>query len=478
MSHPVPATLTRTQSRDMACHLHGQSYVGLNERTAPMVMVRGEGVHVWDEAGACYLDAMSGVGNATLGYSEPRLIEAASRQLARLPFHHTFGNRTTEQTAELAERLVNLAPGPMPKVFFAGSGSEANESAIMLAWKYWRALGQPQRRKLLSFRLAYHGSTIATASLSGHDHLVEDFGLPLPGFIRVGRPDAYRDALPGESEEAFCDRRAAELEEILQREGPDTVAAFFMEPVMGLGGVIVPPAGYTEKIQAVLRRHGVLLVVDEVVCGFGRVGCFWGSDLVGLRPDMLVCSKGLTAGYMPMSAVLLSEQICDVLRRQSGTAFSHGFTQGGNPVSAAVALEVLKLYEERDLVARARSIGEYLGDGLRTLESHPMVGQVRGVGTMWAVELVADQATRAPFDPAWMLGAHAVNFAQSRGVLLRMVGDCIVTLPPLVAANEDVDRIVAAFRAAIDYAAAVAQAMRQPRQPAQARSHGHGKRRR
>lgn len=435
----------------MACHLHGQSYVAASEQTAPMVIVRGEGVNVWDEAGRKYLDAMAGVGNATLGYSEPRLIEAASRQLRRLPFQHTFGNRTTAQTAELAERLVRLAPCPMSKAFFACSGSEANDSAIMLAWYYWRAMGQPGRRKIMSCRRAYHGSTVATASLSDLPSLEHAFGLPLSGFIHVRCPNHYREAFAGETEEAFCERVAAELEETIVREGAETVAAFFIEPVMGLGGIIVPPAGYAKTLQAVLRRHGILIVADEVVSGFGRTGNFWGCESVGLQPDMLVCSKGLTAGYMPMSAVVLSERICEALRRNSAVPFGHGFTQGGNPVSAAVALETLDIYEERCVVAHARTMGERFAAGLRALSAHPLVGNVRGIGMMWAVELVSNKATRVPFDPAWGIGFLAVQFAQSRGVIMRMVGDCLVTLPPLIADVADVDRIVAILGSAIDY---------------------------
>ena len=451
------AALSRTQSRDMAWHLHGQSYVSMSERSAPMVIVRGEGVHVWDEEGRKYLDAMAGVGNATLGYSEPRLVAAASQQLRRLPFHHTFGNRTTQQTAELAERLVQLAPSPMAKAFFASSGSEANDSAIALAWYYWRALGQPGRRKILSHQRAYHGSTVATASLSDYGNLQQAFNVPLPGFVHVRCPNYYREGKPGESEVAFSERLAAELEGTITREGPETVAAFFIEPVMGLGGILVPPAGYAEKIQAVLRRHGILMVADEVVSGFGRTGHLWGCESFGLEPDMLVCSKGLTAGYMPMSAVVLSERVCEALRLNPAIPFGHGFTQGGNPVSAAVALETLRIYEERGMVARARSMGAQLAAGLRALESHPLVGNVRGIGTMWAVELVADKATRVPFDPTWGMGLLAVEFAQSHGVLVRMVGDCLVTLPPLITGPDDVERIVATLGAAIDHVAEIAE---------------------
>lgn len=465
MHHPAVQALTPTQTRDMACHLHGQSNLSVNEHTAPMVVVRGDGIHVWDESGRSYLDAMAGVGNATLGYSEPRLVEAARRQLERLPFQHTFGNRTTEPTAELAERLVRLAPVPMAKVFFAGSGSEANDSAILLAWYYWRAKRQPARRKFLSLERAYHGSTVASGSLNGFPELQRDFGLPLPGFVRLRCPHHYRHALPGETEEAFSERLADELEQTLVREGPETVAALFIEPVMGNGGVIVPPAGYVQRVQAVLRRHGVLLIADEVVSGFGRTGRFWGCESVGLQPDILVCSKGMTAAYLPMSAVLLSSPVCEALRHNGGLGFGHGFTQGGNPASAMVALEVLKIYEERSMVAHVQTLGERFGAALRTLASHPLVGDVRGMGLMWAVELVADKLTRASFDPGWGIGMRVAQFAHAQGVIVRMVGDTLVMLPPLICGPQDVDRIATVLSAAVDHGAEVVTQLRSAAQP-------------
>jgi 4-aminobutyrate--pyruvate transaminase len=452
--------LTRTQVRDMARHLHGQSYVLAGEQMAPMVIVRGEGVHVWDETGRKYLDAMAGVGNATLGYSESRLIDAASQQLRRLPIQHTLGNRTTVQVAELAERLVESAPCPMEKAFFACSGSEANDSAIMLAWYYWRARGQPSRRKVLSYERAYHGSTVATSSLSDLANQQQAFGLPLPGFIRVPCPDRYREVRDGESEEEFYARMVSDVEAVIDREGPESVAAFFAEPVMGVGGIVMPPPGYWERVQAVLRRHGILMIADEVVSGFGRTGNFWGCEGAGMQPDMLVCSKGLTAGYMPMSALLLSEGVCDVLRHHTATPFGHGFTQGGNPVSAAVALETLKIYEERHIVAHAGAMGERLATGLRDLASHPLVGDVRGVGMMWAIELVSDKTSRTRFDPAWGIGFQAVQHAQAEGVIVRMVGDCLLTLPPLIAGSEDVARIVTALHSAIDHVHKMASELR------------------
>ena len=439
-SAPTPSL---AQSRDMAYHLHSQGHVSWHERNPPKVVVRGDGAYVWDEAGHRYLDAMSGLWGATLGYSEARLADAAARQLRLLPSQHTFGDRTSEPAAELAARLVQLAPCPMSKVYFACSGSEASDTAIKLAWSYWAAKGQPGRRKILSRHRAYHGSTVASASLTGMPSMHAGFGIPLPGFIHLTCPHFYREGRPGETEEAFCERLATELEETLVREGPDTVAAFFAEPVMGAGGVVLPPVGYFEKIQAVLQRHGVLLVADEVVCGFGRTGHFWGSLALGLQPDLLICAKGLTASYIPMSAVLMSEQVCDALRTHGDRlgAFGHGFTQSGHPVAAAVALEALRIYEERALVANARSMGERLGAALRRLASHPLVGEVRGLGLMWAVDLVSDKSTRAGFDPSWAVPWTALRLAENRGLIARTSGDSLLIAPPLIVGPREIDRI-------------------------------------
>jgi 4-aminobutyrate--pyruvate transaminase len=447
-----PQPFSPVQSRDVTSHLHSQSHLSWLERTGPKVISRGQGAYVWDEHGHRFLDAMAGLWCATLGYSEPRLAAAATRQFEHLPFQHTFGDRTTRPIAELAGRLIELAPCAMSKVFFASSGSEANDTAVKLAWHYWTAMGQPERRKIISRDDAYHGSTIATASMTGMKAMQQDYGLPLPGFIRVSCPHHYRHGRPGETEEQFADRLAAELEETLQREGPHTVAAFFAEPVMGAGGVIVPPATYMAKIQAVLRRHGVLLVADEVVCGFGRTGRYWGSELLGMQPDMLVCAKGLTAGYAPMSALMISQGIYQTLRSHCDRrfGFAHGFTQSGNPVGAAVALEAIKIYEERAVCDNVLAMGDRLGAGLRTLAAHPLVGEVRGVGLMWAVELASDKVTKARFDPSWNIGWEAMQRAEAQGLMLRVTGEAMVLAPPLIVGTREVDHILGGIGAVLE----------------------------
>ncbi|WP_044874652.1 aspartate aminotransferase family protein [Pseudomonas sp. LFM046] len=437
---------------DIAFHIHSQTNLSIHEQVGPTVMVRGEGVYTWDDKGKRYLDAMSGMWSAALGYSEERLVHAALRQMQELPYHQNFAHRSTEPAIQLAERLIQLAPVPMSKVLFACSGSEANDTAIKLAWYYWSAVGQPQRRKIISRNRAYHGTTVASASLTGLPHLHQDFGLPLPGFLHVTCPHYYREGLPGESEEAFSGRLAAELEALIEREGADTIAAFFAEPLMGTGGVITPPAGYFEKIQAVLKRHDILLVADEVICGFGRTGNWWGSQTFGLKPDMLTCAKALSASYLPISALMISEGIYQAMKSQSEKigVFGHGYTYGGHPVPAAVALECLNIYQERQLPEHAQRVGSRLGTGLRKLADHPLVGEVRGEGLMWGVEVVADKANKTAFPREWKVALAVSQQTEANGVTARALNDSVVFAPPLIISEAEVDLVLDAFSRGLD----------------------------
>jgi 4-aminobutyrate---pyruvate transaminase len=464
---PLPNSL---EARDIAAHLHPQTNLRLHEQVGPLMMVRGEGVRVVDDTGRRYLDAMSGMWSASLGFSNARLAAAAARQFADLPYYQTFAHRSTPPAVELAETLLRLAPVPMSKVLFQCSGSEANDTAIKLAWYYAHATGRPEKRKLISRRRAYHGTTIGSASLTGLPHLHSRFNLPLDGFLHLTCPHPYREALPGETDDAFSARLAAELEELIAREGADTIAAFFAEPVMGTGGVIPPPAGYFERIQPILRRHDILFVADEVICGFGRTGAWWGCDVYGLQPDILTCAKALSASYMPISALMVSERVYEAMKRNSDAVgvFGHGFTYGGHPVAAAVALETLRIYEEEELMPHAARTGARLQTGLSHFADHPLVGEVRGVGMMAGLELVRDKAGRTPFPAEWRLPAEVQRLAQERGLIIRALGDAVVLAPPLVCTEADIDEAVATLGAALDAAAewAAAQANAAAPQPA------------
>ena len=441
-----------TKRRDVAYQLHPFTNLGRHESEGPLVITRGKGVYVYDEAGREYIEGLAGLWCTALGFGEERLVEAAARQMRRLPYYHQFGGKANNVAIDLAERLIKLLPGPMSKVFFNNSGSEANETAIKLVWYYNNALGRPRKKKILSRLNAYHGTTLGAASLTGLAVSHRDFDLPIPQVRHADCPDFYRHGKPGESEPAFATRLAESLDHQILREDPDTVAAFIAEPVMGAGGVIVPPPTYFEQVQAVLRKHGVLLIADEVICGFGRTGRMFGSETFGLRPDIMTMAKGITSGYLPLSATAISEEIYRALVQQSEKLgmFAHGYTYTGHPASCAVALEVLDIYAERDLLAHVQRLTPRLLDGLRAFADHPLVGDVRGVGLVAAVELVADKPGRGAFDPPGSAGAVAVARAQANGLIIRNLRDIVAFCPPLIISEGELDEMLRRFGKALD----------------------------
>ncbi len=442
-----------TAVRDIASVLHPYTDARAHQKNGPMVITRGEGVRVFDEQGRGYIETVAGLWCAALGFHNERLVQAATKQMRQLPFYHAFTGRSHEPMVDLAEMLLERAPVPMSKVFFANSGSEANDSAIKMIWYYNNAVGRPQKKKIISRLKGYHGVTIASASLTGLPYNHKFFDLPIAGILHAGTPHHYHNAHPGESEEAFATRLAQELDMMIEAEGPDTVAAFFAEPIMGAGGVIIPPATYFEKIQAVLKKHDVLLVADEVICGFGRTGEYWGSQSLGMQPDILTCAKALSSSYLPISAVMVNERVFEGLADGSaglGT-FGHGFTYSGHPVPAAVAVETLKIYDEMDIVGHVKRVAPTMQDGLRALASHPLVGEVRGMGLIGAVELVADKATHTNFDPALKIAPRLVKIAEGHGLICRSLpNDSIAFSPPLVITQEEITDMVTRFGAALD----------------------------
>ncbi|MEP7182991.1 MAG: aspartate aminotransferase family protein [Betaproteobacteria bacterium] len=453
-------TRTPAAMRDLAYHLHPSSNLRTVQNEGPLVITRGEGVYVFDEQGNRYLEGMAGLWCTSLGFSERRLAEAAYRQLLELPFYHSFAGKVPAIATELAEKLMSIAPTGLARVIFANSGSEANDTAIKLVWYVNNALGRPEKKKIIGRHRGYHGMTVAAASVTGLAFVHGDFDLPRGRFLHTGCPHHYRYAHPGESEERFSTRLATELEELIVREGPDTVAAFFAEPVMGAGGVLVPPATYFDRIQPVLRKYDVLFVVDEVICGFGRTGNMFGCETYNLRPDIVTCAKALTSGYVPMSATLVSKALFEILLAQSDKlgVFGHGYTYSAHPVPAAVALETLKIYEERDVVGHVRKVGPRMQAGLRRFADHPLVGEARGVGLIGAIELVRDKATKTSFAPGDGIAAYAVRRAQAHGTILRnMPGDIIAFSPPLVISEAEIDAMLAAFGKALDETLAMAK---------------------
>ncbi|GLV28976.1 aspartate aminotransferase family protein [Sphingobium sp. TomTYG75] len=432
---------------DIAAHLHSFTNLATHPEVGPLVITKGDGVFVEDDRGNRYLEAVSALWCASLGFSNERLAKAGSEALRGLPYYHTFTGRSNPAVIALANKLLSIAPVPMSKVFFANSGSEANDSAVKLIWYYHNAIGKPEKKKIIARRNAYHGVTVASASLSGLVTNHRDFDLPIHNILHTDCPHYFRYAEPGESEEDFATRLADNLEKLILEEGPETVAAFFAEPVMGAGGVLTPPATYFEKVQKVLAKYDVLLVADEVVCGYGRTGEMFGSTTFGMKPDILTTAKGLSSGYAPISAVMVNEKVYAPIARNSGTigTFGHGFTYSGHPVSCAIALETLKIYEEDNVVGHVQSLMPQFSKALRSYEGRKYVGEVRGVGLVGAIELYADPENRTSFDPAAKAGARLVEIGLTQGLIVRALGDTIVFCPPLIITAEELDDLFARF---------------------------------
>ncbi|WMY10848.1 aminotransferase [Paraburkholderia phenoliruptrix] len=419
------------------------------------LMSRAKGIRMEDHAGRSYIDAFAGLYCVNIGYGREEMADAIAAQTRQLSFYHTYAGFSNDPAVELSRRLIeDWAPPGMKKVFYGMSGSDANETQVKLAWYYNNVLGRPRKKKIIARQRSYHGSGIATGSLTGQPKFHAGFDLPMPQVLHTASPDFYRDARRGASEAEFVADCVEDLEQLIAREGADTIAAFFGEPVMGSGGIVPPPAGYWPAIQAVLARHEILFVVDEVVCGFGRLGSRTGSEHYGLKPDLMSMAKGLTSGYLPLSAVMVSERVWDVIERGSRAhgAMSHGWTYSGHPVCAAAALANLDIIEREQLVGRAAEVGAYLQARLHdAFDAHPLVGNVRGVGMLAALELMADGGERRPFPAAVKASQRVAQAALARGLIVRALGthDIVGFAPPLVATRADVDEIVAITRDAL-----------------------------
>jgi len=438
--------------RDVASLIHPYTNLEAHKTAGPTVIAKGEGVYVWDDGGKKYLEGMAGLWSTSLGFSEKRLVQAAVRQMEKLPTYHIFNGRSNEATIELAEALLKIAPKGLGKVLFANSGSEANDQAAKIVWFYNNAIGRPRKKKIISRVRAYHGITVFSGSLTGLAPNHTDFDLPVGGVLRADCPSHYLYGLPGESEGAFVDRLVGNLEAMIIREGPDTVAAFIAEPVNGAGGVIVPPRDYFPRVQEVLRRYDILFIADEVITGFGRTGNMFGCETFGIAPDIMTVAKALSSAYLPISATIVSETIAEAITRHSGKLgnFAHGFTYAGHPVSAAVALETLRIYEERDILSQVRQVGPYLQGKLLALAAHPLVGEARGVGLIGAVHIVADKASRLALPPTAGIGPLIQQRAMDRGVLLRATPDAVYICPPLIITKAEIDELIEALSGALD----------------------------
>jgi 4-aminobutyrate--pyruvate transaminase len=447
------SVLSNLAVRDIETVVHPYTNLAAFRDTGPFVIERAKGVHVYDTDGKEYIEGMAGLWCTSLGYGNEELVEAAAAQMRKLSFAHLFNGRSHDPAIELAEKLKEIAPVPISKVFFCNSGSEANDTQMKLVWYMNNGLGRPKKKKIVSRQRAYHGVTVAAASLTALSANHTDFDLPIAGVVHTGCPHHYRYAKDGESEEEFSTRLAHELEELILREDPDTVAAFIAEPVMGAGGVIVPPAGYFEKIMKVCAKYDLLMISDEVICGFGRLGRMFGSGVVGFTPDAISVAKALSSAYLPIAGVMIPERMYQALLAESSKIgiFGHGFTYSGHPVAAAVAMKTLEIYTREKIVDKVAAISPQFQKALRRLGEHPLVGEARGLGLVGGLELVADKRTKRSFDPKSRVGMRCVAYAQAEGLIVRsLAGDILSLCPPLVITPQELDALFERLTQALD----------------------------
>ena len=439
--------------RDQRSQFHPFTSITDLMADGPTVMASGSGIRVRDVDGNEYLDGMAGLWCVNLGYGRKEISDAIARQSERLSFFHTFNGMTSDVVAECAEELLKRAPVPMSRVFFGASGSDANETQLKLVWYYNNLRGKPEKKKIIARWNSYHGSGVATASLTGLPGMHTLFDLPKGPILHVSAPYYYRNAPEGMSERDFSRKLAKELEDLIEREGGDTIAAFFAEAVMGAGGLIPPPEGYFEEITPILKKHDILLIADEVVSGFGRLGTYWGSQSYGYEPDLITSAKGVTSGYFPMSVCFISPKVWDVIEEAAGRAglFGHGYTYSAHPVGAAAALAALKLIDDLKIVDNVADVGPYMQNALKDrLGQHAHVGDIRGKGLMLGIELVQDRGTKETFPMANRTGRQVLKAAASRGLITRALGDTLVFAPPLVINRAEVDELVDKFALAVE----------------------------
>jgi len=433
-------TTAAWQELDRQHYLHPFTDYKFLHARGTRVIVKAQGVYLYDSDGNRILDGMAGLWCVNLGYGRRELAEAAYRQMLELPYYNSFFQTAHPPAIELAKQLVDLTPPQFNRVFFTGSGSEGNDTVVRLVRRYWDLLGQPERKVIISRVNAYHGSTMAGASLGGMAFMHEQGGLPIPDIVHIPQPYWYADG--GDlSPDEFGLRTARALAQKIEEIGAHRVAAFIGEPIQGAGGVIIPPASYWPEIQRICDQYGILLVADEVICGFGRTGHWFGSDLYGIRPDLMTIAKGLSSGYLPIGGVMVGDRVADVLIDKGGE-FAHGYTYSGHPAACAVASVNLSLLQQENLIPRTRdTTGPYLAKKWRELAGHPLVGEARSIGLIGALELVRDKKTRRFFDKRGEVGTICRDFCFQNGLIMRAVRDTMIIAPPLVISHEQIDEL-------------------------------------
>lgn len=446
------AQLSNMAHRDIETVIHPYTNLARHREVGPLILNEGRGIYLYDDKGRRYIEGLAGLWCTALGYGNEEIVEAAAQAMRKVSFTHAFGGKSHDGVIELSEKIKEIAPIPTSKVLFGTSGSEANDMQMKLTWYYNNAKGRPKKKKIISRVRAYHGVTIASASLTGLPWVHSDFDLPINNVLHTGCPHHYRYATDGETEEQFSSRLAAELEELILREGPDTVAAFIAEPVMGAGGVLVPPAGYFDKISAVLDKYDVRFIADEVICGFGRTGNWFGTQTLKMKPHSISMAKAITSAYFPMSALTIEEDLYQAMLEESrklGT-FGHGFTYTAHPVGCAVANKTIEIYQRDKIMEHAAKVSGPFQMRLKKLADHPLVGEARGVGLIGAIELVADKKTKRSFDAKKMAGATAVNVMQEMGLIVRGVQDAVAFCPPLIITTDEVHEMFDIVERALD----------------------------
>ena len=442
-------TTAEWQSADAAHFLHPFTDFRSLAKKGSRIITRAEGIYLWDSEGQKILDAMSGLWCVNVGYGQAALIDAATRQLKELPFYNAFFQTATPPAIELAQTLAEVSPTQFQHVFFTNSGSEGNDTVVRMVRRYWDLLGQPQRQVIVSRINGYHGSTMAGASLGGMSAMHAQGGLPIPGIAHIEQPHWFAHGA-GMSRDDFGHTAAGWLEQKILEIGADKVAAFIGEPVQGAGGVIVPPETYWPEIQRICDQYGVLLVSDEVICGFGRTGHWFGCERFGTRPDLMTFAKGVTSGYVPLGGVMVGERVAKVLIEQGGE-FEHGYTYSGHPVACAVAIANLKLLRELHMVQRVNDdVGPYLAQVFDRLAEHPLVGEAQTCGLMGALQLVKSKAPLRPFPAELALGMVCRGHCFGNGLIMRAVGDRMIVAPPLVITRAQIDEMAALIQRCLD----------------------------
>ena len=439
------------EGKDLAHLLHPTTNLKLHRQQGPSIHDRAEGVYLWDSKGKQYLEGMAGLWCTALGYGNEELAKVAEEQMRKLSYSQLFAGKTNEPSILLAEKLKEMVPFDAGRVFYGLSGSDANDTQMKLMWYYHNAIGKPEKKKIISRQRGYHGVTIASGSLTGLPPFHKEFDLPISGVLHTESPHYYSGAQPGETEADFLNRILGELENLIDREGPETIAAFIAEPILGAGGVIVPPQGYYEAVQDILDRHDILFIDDEVICGFGRTGNAFGAETMGIRPTTMSIAKAVSSAYLPLSAVLLPEFMYEAFESRSDELgnFGHGFTYSGHPVCAAVALKNLEIMEETKIFEHAKSVGEVLQSGLRQFADYPFVGEVRGRGLIGGIELVKTKDPREPFEASFGIAAHCAAACQELGLIVRNIGDTVAFCPPLIITEDQVGELLAKFEAGL-----------------------------